>query len=277
MLTSASRWLGTCASFVGLLFVACWSGNADATSCAINPDNPFPVDGATDVPTNVVPTFHVYEGDLEEFDISLEDSSTGEPVDIAVTLVEQSGALHHLVVTPAAELAPHTGWTLHVVEPIRDSSLTVEFTTGDGPDHDAPAVPVLEKIRRYSSEFVFTAIPPEPVAYLVEVSSDESFSDADDLFLTTNGKVYEDGEVIFRVGSSDSSRVPTCSPDDIILDDDQVWTRVAAVSSAGVMSAFSEPAEGSRVGCASAPGPVGAMGWLVVAGLVLIRRRLHVD
>lgn len=276
MLKSANRRrVVLCASLVGALSVGCWSGTADATSCPIDPRNPLPVDGASDVPTNVVPTFRILSDPLEDFEISLVNSETGEPVDITVALVDQAGAHEHVVVTPLAELEPHTTWTLDVVEPVREGSLTVQFTTGEGPDHDAPAVPVLERTRRHSTEFTYTLIPPEPVAYVVEVASDEGFSDAVDVFLTSDGHVFEGGEIVFRVGTAASRWVPSCDDEDIVLDNDQVWTRVAAVSAAGVISEFSEPENGSRLGCASVPGRVGAMWWLALlgVGLTCCRRR----
>jgi hypothetical protein len=104
----------------------------------------YPEDGATDVPTDVIPFY-----DVEQTGLYVYDASTGYG-SLAVELVATSGEIIALTsvlprvgeLFPRAELEPRTRYVLRPVgSEIGDGSLQLSFTTGDGPLMEAPRAP----------------------------------------------------------------------------------------------------------------------------------------
>ena len=99
---------------------------ADACSCA--PDRfTIPADGATDVPTNVAIVMRERSSELSD---ELVLMGPDGPVDLEVVLVHDRPTTE--IVRPLLPLEPLTEYTL------QPGFLEVRFTTGDGPDGDAP-------------------------------------------------------------------------------------------------------------------------------------------
>jgi len=145
-----------------------------ALSCAFGPTQSLPADGATDVPTNAVLRVMVAGAEID--DATLTELTAG---DVQVELdVHDQGNMHLLSITPAQELAPDTSYTLTVGE---DFGWTATFTTGAGPDEQAPAQPVIDDASRDRSrsewgrtDHLVIDLQPasEPVLYRVDVFGD---------------------------------------------------------------------------------------------------------
>jgi MYXO-CTERM domain-containing protein len=124
---------------IAVAWVVAWSPSASACSMPWPPPalDGYPADGATGVPTDVVP---VYES------IQLGDPALGGPIPFVlrdaqgtqIPLVMSAPYTWYVALTPRTELEPNTTYTLEASVTSRGTPtsivvVTASFTTGDGP------------------------------------------------------------------------------------------------------------------------------------------------
>jgi len=140
---------------VGLVGLGFWVSASPAEACTTLAPPPalhgYPEDGASEVPTDVVPIYNVYDAriyfdDLGELAGTL-SLRTAEGQEVAVTV--QPSHNWWLEISPAAALQPHTRYVLEArPSPNRDEytseegPLSLAFTTGAGPVSELPSAPV---------------------------------------------------------------------------------------------------------------------------------------
>ena len=107
-----------------------------ACTCLNNPGvSVFPVPGMVDVPTNTI----IVRPDPG---YTLFDESSGQPIAFEERLFLQSSTVFRAII-PIADLPPNSTISVRSVLDSSASESGVQFTTGDGPDTEIPAPPVL--------------------------------------------------------------------------------------------------------------------------------------
>ncbi|MCB9797376.1 MAG: hypothetical protein H6741_32200 [Alphaproteobacteria bacterium] len=245
---------------------------AHALSCADGPDTPLPVDGATGVPTDVLPRVSMQGSGLDVYALFLVDE-LGQEVPVTLEEVENPGSTNMVWIRPDAPLEADASYSIYASaegDTWGDWTLST-FTTGDGPSEGMPVAPEISGVTRDKGRDVWGSwnwldvdLRTEgPSSFVVELASDEGFSDAREVQLTH----WDGGEGAIELYVGDG----LCGGP-IPLEDDERWVRVARVDYAGNVSDFGVAPK--AVGCSSAPGSASGLAGLL--GLVLVagaRRR----
>lgn len=244
---------------------------AEALSCLEGPDAPLPADGAVDVPTDVQVRVAMHWADTDTYSLHLLDE-LGQEVAATLEMVENPGSSDLAWVRPDAELSPNSSYSLHagMNEQIWDDWALTTFTTGSAAQSDSPEAPAVLSVERDRGTDIWGSWDwlrievdsAAPASFLIEVATDETFSDARQAHVTEwNGG---EGELELLVGDG------LCGGNMPLLDGER-WVRVAAVDYAGNISDFA--AAEAPAGCSSAGGPASGLAGVLGFFLVALGRR----
>jgi len=288
-------------ALLGAAAIATWVHPSDACSQVWPPltFDGYPADGATGVPTDVIPLFDSMllgfpaTNGPHRFRLR---SAGGE--EIPLTL---SDAYHwYLALTPQAELAPNSEYTLEatVAAPSGvETALKLVFTTGDGPSEAPSAVAgaYLEHYRVTKSESTCsksthgTCVVVPPGSFVTAADVDE-FGQEHDPYLYS-GPTFTDLSGIeqgtnFRCvrlrtrapNGAESDPVELCGADALLYEyqgtsDSVTCTAEGLTFDGRPAKSVSEPVRDSSSGCAFSGAPArGGAVWLGLVGLVGLAR-----
>ncbi|HKY35413.1 MAG TPA: hypothetical protein VJN18_05705 [Polyangiaceae bacterium] len=153
----------------GVLFGTVWFVPRSANACSILTPPPeldgYPSEGATDVPTDVIPFYNTWSLQLPDtLPSSVRfESSDGDIVEATAQKTHEDA----ISLFPETALEPLTSYTLTVVKPSVPSSgivaqgLSLEFTTGAGPVELTPEPPAAWLQHYRFGEQSFTSCSPQ--------------------------------------------------------------------------------------------------------------------
>lgn len=244
----------------------------------------LPRDGATDVPTNVVLRL---SADAEDDALHLFDAESGDAIATTRAPSPHAGDGEMLVLTPDVALDPNRSYALGIGDTL-DAIGTplVTFTTGSSDDTEAPAAPDIVAAERDAGVDEWgpwrfnrlTVDEDEPVAYLIELASDDTFTDSRFVELSPEGP-DPTNPVLVLAGSGPCGGA-------IDLEEPERHMRVQAIDMAGNLGeaayAFADGEEPeisdelmpmAANGCGCSASPLQASTVLLLIPLTLIGRR----